>query len=193
MEDIFWAVQQFTGALFNARSLSATHWRDSAERDISTRYLDSLFDHADDIKTEMQRMNECILLARRELHEADRCFVTAREAAKDVANAIDSFDDYIQSANGLLSSAELSNQRAYGELLDFNDWLTYADEVGSYAPAESGQKPIAGAEAHLIQVYKAKIVDTAIPGLGAVDMLLSPLLGQEYDPHRSELRVISQF
>lgn len=141
MEDIVYNIRQFLRILNDSRASVLTIWRDNAERDISRRYVDPLFDAADAIQTTSEYLKYCI-------DEATHLCDVAQERCRDARDYSVQICELLQDVESELSNAEQEMQSIDQKISELRtacenicNLLSDANGVGDSA---SSQYPASG-------------------------------------------------
>jgi hypothetical protein len=134
MDDVIFNIRQLMRYLDIARSSLHSIWRDNAERQISSRYVDPLLDAAHQIETNSEQLHYALSTALRFLETAKENSKDALEISQQIAKLLAEIESELQIVTSGIQSIISGLQSLDAKCKEITELLRQANEVGNSAP-----------------------------------------------------------
>ena len=134
MDDVVYNIRQLLRALDTARLNAQTIWRDSAERDISRRYLDPLFDAANSVQLTSEQMKDVLYSAIQYIESADVSSKEALELSSQIIRLIHEIDKELEGVRNGVQSIDSGLSILEEDCRIIDSLLKQAHVIGESAP-----------------------------------------------------------
>jgi hypothetical protein len=134
MDDVVYNIRQLLRALDTARLNAQTIWRDSAERDISRRYLDPLFDAANSVQLTSEQMKDVLYSAIQYIESADVSSKEALELSSQIIRLIHEIDKELEGVRNGVQAIDSGLSILEEDCRIIDSLLKQAHVIGESAP-----------------------------------------------------------
>lgn len=135
MDDVIFNIRQLMRYLDIARTSLHSIWRDNAERQISSRYLDPLLENAHQIEINSEHLHQALTSALRFLEAAKQNSIDALEISQKINNLLKEIESELQMVASGIQSIIYGLDKLDSQCKAVNALLQQASEVGNSAPA----------------------------------------------------------
>jgi len=134
MDDVIFNIRQLMRYLDIARSSLHSIWRDNAERQISSRYIDPLLDAAHQIETNSEQLHYALSTALRFLETAKENSKDALEISQQISKLLAEIESELQIVTSGIQSIISGLQSLDAKCREITELLRLANELGNSAP-----------------------------------------------------------
>ena len=167
MNDVVYNIRQFIRTLNDARSSVLSIWRDNAEREISSRYVTPMFDAANQIQVNSERLNDTVNDAIRLHNAANENCKEARELSTHITELLQEIARELDNVANQMSSIDSGIHQLQTECDAIRELLSQAKSIGNSAAARTPPPPEPGLIFKMVYALVSGAVDIAASGIGS--------------------------
>lgn len=168
MNDIIYNIRQFIRTLNDARSSALSIWRDNAEREISSRYVTPMFDVANQIQVNSERLNDTVNDAVRLHNTANENCKEARELSTQIIELLREVASELDNVANQINSIDAGIHQLQTDCDAVRDLLSQANNIGNSAAARTPPPPEPGLIFRMVYALVSGAVDITANGIGNV-------------------------
>ena len=171
MDDIIFNIRQSIRVLNEAHSSVQSIWRDNAAREVSSRYIDPMFDAANQIQINNERLKDTLEEAIQFRNIANEDCEEARELATHISEFLKEIASELGDVANQIAAIDSGITQVQTDCDVIRDLLNQANIIGNSAPARTPPRPEPGLIWEMVYRAVSGAIDTAASGIdGAVNV-----------------------